>query len=187
MTLFHGICLFLIVYLVQLTECNDEDIVDVHKLLARMNEQEKCGQMTQVSFEAVQKDAAFLKPNENPIDMDKLRTAIKDFKVGSILNTPVGVAQSAQTWQAIIETIQDVALNETRHRIPVLYGLDSIHGANYIQEGVLFPQPLNLGSTFNTTLVERIAEITAVETRAIGIPWNFNPVLDVGRQSAWPR
>jgi beta-glucosidase len=181
---FHGISLLLFVAALYLVSCNG---IDIYKLLSEMNEEEKCGQMTQVSFEAVQKDPPFYAPDEDPIDIAKLRTALKTYKVGSILNTPGGVAKAAKVWQAIIQTIQDVALNETRLKIPVLYGLDSIHGANYIQEGVLFPQPLSLSSTFNTDLVERIASITSIETRAIGVPWNFNPVLDVGRQSAWPR
>ena len=87
----------------------------------------------------------------------------------------------------MIKQIQDVALNETRLKIPIIYGIDSIHGANYVQEGVLFPQPLSQAATFNRDVAHRIGEITALETRAIGVPWNFNPVLDIGRQPLWPR
>lgn len=87
----------------------------------------------------------------------------------------------------MIKQIQDVALNESPHKIPIIYGIDSIHGAGYIQEAILFPQPINMGATFNTDLVFQDGAFTALETRAVGIPWNFNPVLDVGRQPLWPR
>ncbi len=150
-----------------------------------MNEEEKCGQMTQINLDAVLKQ--FIELDDNPIDMDKLRWHLKQFKIGSIFDKPGGVAGSSKVWQEIITTIQDMALNETRLKIPVLYGIDSVHGANFIQEAVLFPQALNLAATFNTDLVEQIAEITARETRAVGIPWNFYPTVDVGRQHAWSR
>ena len=68
-----------------------------------------------------------------------------------------------------------------------MYGIDSIHGANYIQEATLFPQPISMAASFNLNVVKDIARITAIETRAVGIPWNFNPVLDVGRQPLWSR
>ena len=65
--------------------------------------------------------------------------------------------------------------------------MDSIHGANYIREAVLFPQPLSMAASFNLEIAKKVGEITSIETRASGIPWNFNPVLDVGRQPLWPR
>ncbi len=72
-------------------------------------------------------------------------------------------------------------------KIPVIYGVDSIHGATYIKEAVLLPHGLNRAATFNTDIAEKSGRITAIETRAVGIPWNFNPVLDMGRQPLWPR
>jgi len=71
--------------------------------------------------------------------------------------------------------------------VPVLYGIDAIHGANYIMGGTLFPQQLGQAATFNPSLVKEAARITAYETRAAGIPWNFSPVLDVGRVPTWSR
>jgi beta-glucosidase len=165
----------------------NEAKIDIKKLIASMNNEEKCGQMTQVSVTVVEKQLKPILPEENPIDIKKLLIAIKDKKVGSILDTPFEIAQKASTWQKIIKTIQDVALNETPLKIPVLYGIDSIHGATYIRESVLFPQPLGIGSTFNTNIAFQIGEIAAKETRACGIPWNFSPILDVGRQVLWPR
>ena len=161
---------------------------DIQKLLRSMTQEEKCGQMTQITYDVIQKS------NPNPSDEDddqmdeaKLLEAIQKYHVGSILNTPLDTAQKASTWQKIIKKIQDVALKNGKSKIPILYGLDSIHGANYIREAVLFPQPLAMAATFNLDIVKKVARVTAVETRAVGIPWNFNPVLDVGRQPLWPR
>jgi beta-glucosidase len=72
-------------------------------------------------------------------------------------------------------------------KIPVLYGIDSIHGAYYVQGATLHPQEIGMAATWNPVLMQRLAEITAAETRAAGIPWTFSPVLDLGRQPLWPR
>ena len=69
----------------------------------------------------------------------------------------------------------------------MIYGIDSIHGANYVQGATLFPQEIGMAATFNPELMKRAAEIAAIETRAAGIPWSFSPVLDLGRNPLWPR
>ncbi len=76
---------------------------------------------------------------------------------------------------------------KTRLKIPNLYGIDSIHGANYVQGATLFPQEIGMAATWNPALMQRAAEITAMETRAAAIPWSFSPVLDIGRQPLWAR
>jgi beta-glucosidase len=126
-------------------QCNN---VDIKKLLQQMNEEEKCGQMTQLNVEAIIKDYEFLKPDENPIDLKKLKMVLKEFKVGAMCNTVTAIALSSKTWQEMITMIQNIALNETRLKIPALYGIDS--AANYIQEAVLFPQSLKLGDSIRT-------------------------------------
>ena len=118
-------------------------------------------------------------------DPVKLKKVIEDYKVGSILNVN-GHALSIDKWHTMIGQIQTSA-TKTRLKIPVIYGIDSIHGANYIRGGTLFPQEIGMGATWNPVLMEKAAEITAMETRAAGIPWSFSPVLDVGRQPLWPR
>ena len=158
----------------------------IKDLMSKMTVEDKCGQMTQVTFDVIQKDPAPTDPDENPVNMTKLVYAIKEKRVGSILNTPYDMAQKATTWQAIQKSINDVALDENL-KIPVLYGVDSIHGATYIREATLFPQPISIAATFNVDIAGKIGRVTAEETRAVGIPWNFNPVLDVGRQPLWPR
>lgn len=156
-------------------------VVDIEKLLSEMTVEEKVGQMTQVTIDLILKDNS-----TTEIDPAKLRTAIIDKKVGSILNTK-GHAYTIEQWHTIIKGIQDLATKETRLKIPVIYGIDAIHGANYIAGATLFPHNIGMAATRNADLVHKAAEITAAETRASGIPWNFDPVLDVGRQPLWPR
>src|SRR6185503_6978415 len=112
--------------------------------------------------------------------------AIVKYGVGSILNV-ADQALTIERWHEIIGLIQDAAMKKTRLGIPVIYGIDSIHGANYVQGATLFPQEIGMAATWNPELMKRAAEITAIETRAAGIPWSFSPVLDLGRQPLWPR
>ena len=155
-------------------------------LMDKMTLEDKCGQMTQVHIDTILENPAPNDPNKNPINKTKLVYAIRTKRTGSFQNTPYNLAQKAATWQHIITSIQDVALSE-HLKIPALYGIDSIHGANYIREATLFPQPIGMAATFNLEMIKKVAQITAEETRAVGIPWSFNPVLDVGRQPLWPR
>ena len=153
----------------------------IEALLKRMTLEEKVGQMTQLAIGMIASGS-----DQNiKIDPAKLDKAVVKYGVGSILN----VADQALTidrWHEIINDIQ-AAAKKTRLGIPVLYGIDSIHGANYVQNGTLFPQEIGMAATFNPELMKRAAEITAEETRAAGIPWSFSPVLDLGRNPLWPR
>src|SRR5882672_6132096 len=154
----------------------------IDALLKRMTLEEKVGQMTQLAIGMIAKG----RDQEIQVDQAKLDKAIVRYGVGSILN----VAEQALTvdkWHEIISQIQESATKRTRLGIPVIYGIDSIHGANYVQGSTLFPQELGMAATWNPELMKRGAEISAMETRAVGIPWSFSPVLDVGRQPLWPR
>lgn len=153
----------------------------VEKLLGRMTLKEKVGQMTQLEIGMV----ADGKDQELTINLEKLKKAVNDYGVGSILNVK-DEALPLERWHQIIRQIQ-AAAGSTRLKIPVLYGIDSIHGANYVKSATLFPQPLGMAATWNPELMLQGSDITAAETRAAGIPWNFSPVLDIGRQPLWPR
>ncbi|MCP5107629.1 MAG: hypothetical protein GY950_29850 [bacterium] len=157
----------------------------VEELLARMTVEEKIGQMTQVALETISIPNPGNKKKQE-IDIKKLKAAIKKYHVGSILNV-YGGAYSIGHWHMIITAIQDVAVKETGLKIPVLCGIDSIHGANYITGTTIFPQSIGMAATFNPGLSKIEGEVTAYETRASGIPWNFNPVLGLGRSPVWPR
>src|SRR5437879_580916 len=154
----------------------------IEALLKRMTLEEKVGQMTQLAIGMIAKG----RDQEIQIDPAKLDKAIVHYGVGSILN----VAEQALTpdkWHEIIGQIQQTATKKTRLGIPVIYGIDSIHGANYVQGATLFPQEIGMAATWNPELMKRGSEIAAMETRAAGIPWSFSPVLDIGRQPVWPR
>jgi beta-glucosidase len=154
----------------------------IEDLLKRMTLEEKVGQMTQLSIDQVTSG----KDQEIKVDPAKLERAIVKYGVGSVLN----VADQALTvdhWRQIIGQIQEAATKKTRLGIPMIYGIDSIHGANYVLGATLFPQEIGMAATFNPELMKRASEITAIETRAAGIPWSFSPVLDLGRNPLWPR
>ena len=114
-----------------------------------------------------------------------LDTFISKWKVGSILNAPGSSAASLDDWQKWIRLIQEKSMKYLG--IPDIYGLDHNHGVTYTKGGTLFPQPINLGATFNTDLAFRGAEITAYESRAANCPWVYNPVVDLSRDPRWPR
>ena len=120
------------------------------------------------------------KLNETMLD-----TLISKWKVGSILNAPGTRASSVEQWQKWIQLIQKKSMKYLG--IPDIYGLDHNHGVTYTQGGTLFPQPINLGASFNTELAFRGAEITAYESRAANCPWVYNPVVDLSRDPRWPR
>ena len=120
------------------------------------------------------------KLNETMLD-----TLISKWKVGSILNAPGTRAPSIEQWQEWIQLIQKKSMKYLG--IPDIYGLDHNHGVTYVQGGTLFPQPINLGASFNTELARRGAEITAYESRAANCPWVYNPVVDLSRDPRWPR
>ncbi len=165
----------------------EDDEKAISAMLAKMSLEEKVGQMTQLTLGALSsRESNSENPEGHQLDPEKLRHAIADKHVGSILNVH-NMAFSTAHWHKVVTQIQDLATKETRHRIPVLYGIDSVHGANYVREATLFPHNLGLAATHNTQLVERCHAVTARETRAAGIPWNFGPSLDVGRQPLWSR
>ena len=153
----------------------------VDKLLAQMTLKEKIGQMTNLEIGMVTDGMG----PDIRINPEKLHKAVVEYGVGSLQNVN-DQALTEQKWHEIQQAIQDEA-KKTRLKIPVLYGIDTIHGANYIAEGTLFPQPLGMAATWNPELMLRGSQIAAAETRKVGIAWNFSPVLDAGRQPLWSR
>ena len=119
------------------------------------------------------------------LNEEMLDTLISKWKVGSILNAPGTKAPTVAQWQEWIKLIQKKSMKYLG--IPDIYGLDHNHGVTYVQGGTLFPQPINLGASFNTELARRGAEITAYESRAANCPWVYNPVVDLSRDPRWPR
>ncbi|MBX9853121.1 MAG: glycoside hydrolase family 3 C-terminal domain-containing protein [Cytophagaceae bacterium] len=155
----------------------------VKDLLSKMTIEEKVGQMTQINLNVVLRGD--YSNQDGTVDTALLKKAVVDYKVGSILNA-INHAYSVELWHKIITQIQD-ASKRTPNQIPVLYGIDAIHGVTFTLNSTLLPQNIAMGATRNTELSRLAGEITAKETRASGIRWNFAPVLDVGRMPLWPR
>ncbi len=154
----------------------------ITQLLDRMTLEEKIGQMCEITVDVI---TDFENKEDFTIDEALLDTVIGKYKVGSILNVPLSVAQSKEVWASAIKRIQEKSI-ETMG-IPCIYGVDQIHGTTYTLDGTLFPQGVNMGASFNRDLVERGAQISAYETKAGCIPWTFAPVVDLGRDPRWPR
>ncbi len=153
-------------------------------LLRRMTIEEKVGQMTQVTIDMVSVGPDGRR-EPHAIDPAKLEEAVLKYHVGSILNVgPAGYP--VDHWREVITQIQDCA-KKSRLGIPILYGIDAIHGATYTDGATLFPQPIGLAATWNTDIARGVGDVTALEIRASGIPWNFSPNLDLGRQPLWSR
>jgi len=144
----------------------------VSDLLGRMSLAEKIGQMTQAERGAVDGD----------------QSQITDLALGSLLSgggsTPT--PNTPQAWADMIDGYQSRAL-ATRLHIPLLYGIDSVHGDNNLVGATIFPHNVGLGATRDPALVRQVEQITATETRATGPQWVFAPCVCVTRDERWGR
>jgi beta-glucosidase len=167
----------------------DEEIRDrVDRLLADMTLEEKVGQMTQITLDVLGKgDDVFTSHEPFELDPAMLEKAFQQYHVGSVMNTTNNRARTPEFFNRLIKELQDYAMEHSRHDIPIIFGIDMIHGASYVDGATLFPQQIGMAATWNPALVRRAAEITAYETRAAGLPWTFSPVLDLGVDPRWPR
>lgn len=164
-----------------------ERIPFVEELIEQMTIEEKVGQTAQITLDVITKGNGH--SSHEPLQMDTalIEEALVKYHVGSVLNTANNRARDIQSWRHVVSSIQKVAIEGTRLKIPVLYGIDAIHGATYTAEATLFPQQIAQAATWNRDLVYQAAQATAAETRASNIPWNFSPVLDLGVDPRWPR
>ena len=180
---------FPLVVAVLLASCTGEQNTSpyadqVKTLLSKMTLEEKVGQMTEVTIDVLltrESDGVTVELNDSMV-----RKVITEYGVGSVLNTPRDHAQTPEQWYDIMKTIQD-AVEDTRLKIPIIYGIDAIHGGTYTRGAMLYPQQIGLAATRNREVARQLAEMTAYETRASSIPWNYSPVLGVGRNPLWPR
>jgi beta-glucosidase len=144
----------------------------VRKLLSQMTLEEKIGQMTQADQEHI----------EDLNDIEK-------YFLGSVLsggNSDPKDGNSLEAWTDLYDRCQQHAM-KTRLGIPILYGIDAVHGHNNVLGAVIFPHNIGLGCTRNPKLIERIGRITADEVRATGINWTFAPCVTVPRDERWGR
>ena len=146
--------------------------VRVADLLGRMSLAEKIGQMAQAER----------------VDIDADPSLITEFRLGSVLSGGGSVPDpnTPEAWADMVDRYQQAAL-DTPLGIPLLYGVDAVHGHANLNGATVFPHNIGLGATRDPELVERIADITAEETRATGPQWAFAPCLCVARDDRWGR
>ena len=159
---------------------------DVEALLQKMTLEEKAGQMTNVSLMALATGDFWSRRDTVELDTAKMNELLLRKHVGSVQNLGTYPFNPTE-WRKNISQIQDYVLQKSRLKIPVIYGIDAVHGANYSAGSTLFPQQLALAATWNPDLAEITGAITSYEIKASGIPWNYSPVLDVSKQPLWGR
>ncbi|KAM0871791.1 hypothetical protein ACQ4PT_039163 [Festuca glaucescens] len=145
--------------------------VRVKDLLARMTLAEKIGQMTQIERE------------------NATSGVLSKYFIGSVLSGGGSVPSpqaSAEAWVSMVNAMQKDALS-TRLGIPMIYGIDAVHGHGNVYKSTIFPHNVGLGATRDPELVKRIGEATALEVRATGIPYVFAPCIAVCRDPRWGR
>lgn len=168
---------------------NEKSEIDkkVDRLLSQMTLEEKVGQMTQITLDAIGNgESVFASKIPFEFDSTRINNALQKYYVGSILNTTNNYALPPSQWNEIISKIQ-AAAQKTRLKIPIIYGIDAIHGSTYTVGSTIFPQQITLAATFNPQNAYNMANVCAYETRACGIPWNFSPVLDLGADPRFSR
>lgn len=158
----------------------------VKSLLSKMTLEEKVGQMAQITMDVITNGKDRYSSDEPvALNQKQLEHALVKYKVGSVLNTANNRARTREVWHQIINKIQETGKGHLN--IPVLYGIDAVHGTTYTADATMFPQQIGQAATRNRSLVYEGAEITAYETRASAIPWNFSPVLDLAPDPRFPR
>ena len=151
----------------------------VEKTLKGMTLEEKVGQMVQLTISVLEDDT------HEALDPAKLDEIFGVYKIGSILNVMNGRAHTREQTASMIRQIQEKSMETIG--IPCVYGLDMVHGANYLTDGTIFPHEINLAATFDPSFARKMGEVTAYETRASMVPWVFTPTVDLGRDPRWPR
>ncbi|MEI6602866.1 MAG: glycoside hydrolase family 3 N-terminal domain-containing protein [Clostridia bacterium] len=156
----------------------------IDEYMAKMTLKEKVGQMTQL-------DASFfVKKDGKPEDFDVaiLQKAIVDYGIGSVLFAPQDKPSdpSPKNWIKMVSEFERYAQNTPNH-IPLLLGIDSVHGFHTVTNATIYPHNLGVAATWNVALAREEAITTATEMTAVGLNWNFAPVLDVSRDPRWGR
>ncbi len=173
MKMFSILCAAVLLFSITNAQKKEQPIdSQVKSLLAKMTLEEKIGQMVQIDYEAMK---------SSPNDIIK-------YSIGSILwggNSEI-VDLSAAGWAACYDSLQRLS-EKQRLRIPIIFGIDAVHGHNNVDGAVIFPHNISLGATNNPAIVSEVAMITAKEMKATGIHWTFAPCVAVARNEKWGR
>lgn len=165
---------------------NNEIESKISTLLSQMSLKDKASQMLNIGLPSILTGGYWDARDSVVYDTERFQKLIVDYNVGSIHNTP-GFTPNAEQWTNIIQTIQEASMNDSKHGIPVLYGIDNIHGANYVLGSVMFPHQIAMAATWNRELSKISGEIASYESRAASLPWNFNPNIDLAPNPLWGR
>lgn len=180
---FISIAFLFLAFFSACTSNKEEKDQDIDMLISRMTVEEKVGQLTLLNISVfTYKDTL---TGQYELDTAKLREIIVNKGVGNVLNV-MPDAYSIEKWHRFVNTIKKYG-NESRLKVPVLYGIDAIHGATYTKDAVMFPHNLAVAASRNPKHAYLCAKATARDIRACGLRWNFDPVLDVGRNPLWAR
>jgi beta-glucosidase len=168
----------------------------VNDLLGRMTLEEKVGQMDQIVIGKLRDttspangDCNNAGGNNDPLQTTCLQRTLIDYKTGSILSggTDNPIDNTGHGWAEQYNTIQHYAIEHSRLHIPVIYGVDAVHGFGHPYQATLFPQSLGMGATWDTQLAEDAGAATRQQLLATGGNWNFAPVQDLARDNRWGR
>ncbi|KAI9270550.1 glycoside hydrolase superfamily [Phascolomyces articulosus] len=162
---------------------SDQIDADIQEMVSRMTIEEKIGQMTQINQDLILGEDGVL--NKTAVEY-----YAKNYFVGSYLNQLArdGKNFDHQEYAKTIEEIQEITLGvNSTYKIPIIYGLDHIHGAHYVAKSTIFAHGINLGASFNPKLAYETAVVTARETRAANVHWTFAPVFDIPTTKQWAR
>ncbi|KAF4148944.1 Glycosyl hydrolase family 3 N terminal domain [Phytophthora infestans] len=154
-------------------------------IMDTFSEDDIIGQMTQLHIDMVLTE-------DLQVDEDKVREYGK-LRVGSYMSSPfnTGPRNGTYMWKVDdrrkrITRIQEISMEENGGH-PIVYGVDSVHGANWVKGAVLFGQQINGGASFNRDLVYEMGRITGRDSEAAGMPWVFGPILGISRSPLWAR
>ena len=168
----------------------------VDDLLRRMTLAEKVGQMDQIVVGELRDtnspangDCNNSGGNNDPLQTACLQRVLIDFHTGSILSggTDNPIDNTGRGWAEQYNTIQRYAIEHSRLHIPVIYGVDAVHGFGHPFEATLFPHSIGIGATWDTELAEAAGAATREQLLATGGNWNFAPVQDLARDNRWGR
>lgn len=157
----------------------------VEALLNEMTLEEKVGQMTQLTLQAISSEKES-STSTFALDEEALREQLETYHIGSFLNV-FDASFGLDQWTSAIDRIQTINEEVSRLNIPIVYGIDAVHGHHYLKEGTVFPHQIGLAAALDTAMARAIGEQVALEMWASGLPWNFAPVLDLGRNQLWSR
>tara|TARA_R110000868_G_scaffold368227_4_gene631277 strand:+ start:15514 stop:17748 length:2235 start_codon:yes stop_codon:yes gene_type:complete len=153
----------------------------ISSLIDQMSIEEKVGQMTQLNITQINKGTG---QKDVVLDPERVIPLIRDHHIGSFLN---GEAVPPEEWFSFMDELMHLSMEYSRLKIPIIYGIDHMHGASYVSNSTIFPHNINLASTFNIEHSKNNALVTGYESADLGHHWIFAPVIDLGRNPIWPR